>query len=743
MIKNLLLALALLPTIAFGSSDVRTEKQETLFQKGIAFTRRDESGSATQSAMATTTSYIKLASVVSTVYGMAAPASTQSPKLIIVSNMTGSTVTFAHESASASATNRFVFTDDLDLEIKNRGSASFIYDHGQNRWVLAGGSGGGSGDVEGPASSTQFAMPAFADTTGKLLMESNLFFLSPDLYLDANAQFFMRSGYGMFWGYGSAHWGIGKDISGFTPTGISGAALKLNCNDGANNGIAFGTGNGGATLFAQRCDTGDFRFFGAGTIDETLSMGDLIDMGGNPIEDVADPTNAQDAATKNYVDTALAAFSGDAVKKNITQSSHGFSVGDWLYLNSTTYTLADSDAEATAEVVGVVSAVADANNFTLTTHGYVSGLAGLTAGTAYYLSGTAGDLTATEPTGYLTVSKPVFIADSTTSGIVINYRGIINGSAQSGSGAMIYFQEHAGYGSTDDKISYYTNVVDQSNAQMSYVNGTVNGAQVTILEPGIYCYGNTVSYSSGAQAPSGVLYAAPGGSITGTTNPPSVTAYPAGPRIAFEFNAGGHDQAIAAQGCFYFAKGSKIAGISNGAGTLYSTPMHSFWVVKLSAGSSPQKMYWSGTHAGDCAWQRASASFGDTTSDGSCTFATKKNRHGFTVVSADSGGSPIDGIVVTFPKNAQWRVCAKTPAAGNSGMAWSVQLWDGTTSMDSAGVSAPTGFTQNPQLCGLFDGSATTSATFKMRFLNSTGTLDIGGSVSNGELATSWEIMEL
>jgi hypothetical protein len=65
----------------------------------------------------------------------------------------------------------------------------------------------------------------------------------------------------------------------------------------------------------------------------------------------------------------------------------------------------------------VVSEVTDADNFVLTTSGYVSGLSGLTAGTRYYISGTAGALTTTAPTN----AKAVFIADSTTSGWVQQY----------------------------------------------------------------------------------------------------------------------------------------------------------------------------------------------------------------------------------------------------------------------------------------------------------------------------------
>lgn len=141
--KKFLLLLSLIPTFAFGASNVRTEKQETLFQKGVAYTRRDESSGATLNAMAITQTYIKLASVVSTVNGMAAPTASESPKFVLISNMTGGTVVFAHASASATAANRFDLPEAKDLEVLDRSSASFIYDHVAERWVVAGGGGGG------------------------------------------------------------------------------------------------------------------------------------------------------------------------------------------------------------------------------------------------------------------------------------------------------------------------------------------------------------------------------------------------------------------------------------------------------------------------------------------------------------------------------------------------------------------------------------------------------------------------
>jgi len=120
-----------------------------------------------------------------------------------------------------------------------------------------------------------------------------------------------------------------------------------------------------------------------------------------------------------------------ALIKSVNQASHGFVVGDVLRWEGGSggadYAKAKADTIANAEVIGIVSAVADSNNFTLLSAGYIdlgSG-AGLTAGDVYFLSdSTAGALTATEPTTEDHISKPLLIAISATEGYFFNWRGL-------------------------------------------------------------------------------------------------------------------------------------------------------------------------------------------------------------------------------------------------------------------------------------------------------------------------------
>jgi hypothetical protein len=127
---------------------------------------------------------------------------------------------------------------------------------------------------------------------------------------------------------------------------------------------------------------------------------------------------------------------GGSSSVSVVQVGHGFAVGDVVKLTgATTYAKAKADSAANAEVAGIVSAVADSSHFTLTTNGQVTGLSGLTAGSLYFLSdATAGLLTATEPTTVGSVSKPLLLADATTSGLFYNFRGLVVASGTGGGG---------------------------------------------------------------------------------------------------------------------------------------------------------------------------------------------------------------------------------------------------------------------------------------------------------------------
>ena len=143
--------------------------------------------------------------------------------------------------------------------------------------------------------------------------------------------------------------------------------------------------------------------------------------------------------------------SGDLVDKNdlsltngdkitVTQASHGFTssdVGRPLYLNGSTWTLAQADTAIKSEVAGFIYAVLDANTLRVSTSGqcpsvganFLDGGGSLTAGELYFLSPTtAGKVTLTEPTTIGQISKPIAIATSTSAVQFFNFRGYVVGA---------------------------------------------------------------------------------------------------------------------------------------------------------------------------------------------------------------------------------------------------------------------------------------------------------------------------
>jgi hypothetical protein len=117
---------------------------ETVTER-VGLVRRDESSGATVNALATTRSFVKLTSTVTTINGAVAPASPNARTLLIF-NATGAEVTINHESGSATAANRFTLPDSEAVQLADDSSASFIYDHGTSRWVQ---SSAGGLDIDG------------------------------------------------------------------------------------------------------------------------------------------------------------------------------------------------------------------------------------------------------------------------------------------------------------------------------------------------------------------------------------------------------------------------------------------------------------------------------------------------------------------------------------------------------------------------------------------------------------------
>lgn len=129
---------------------------------------------------------------------------------------------------------------------------------------------------------------------------------------------------------------------------------------------------------------------------------------------------------------ALTAGSATGMVKEFSQTGHGFAVGDVIRYNGTSWVKAKADSVANAEAIGIVVEVPNANTFKVQCGGYCDKLSGMTPGAVYFLSDTtAGALTTTEPTAQGTVSKPLYIAMTASTGYIFNWRGLENGYVMS------------------------------------------------------------------------------------------------------------------------------------------------------------------------------------------------------------------------------------------------------------------------------------------------------------------------
>ncbi len=233
-----------------------------------------------------------------------------------------------------------------------------------------------------------------------------------------------------------------------------------------------------------------------------------------------------------------AGFSTDSDVTAVAQLAHGLSVGDWVRMDGTDYVVAQADTGANAEVVGVISAVEDVDNFTITTGGLVTGLSGLTAGEIHYLDDAVAGAIIDSDTA--AVSKPVLIARDTTSGYVLNglggggngdlqqitisgntagaLAGISTGTMTLAGGNNITLSQ-AGNAITISGANVggaQTGISGVANSQTTYTSGTVSLSElgaITIRSTTGNQYQFSVNAQSGTQFSAGIS----GGNTSGDT----------------------------------------------------------------------------------------------------------------------------------------------------------------------------------------------------------------------------------
>ncbi len=130
--------------------------------------------------------------------------------------------------------------------------------------------------------------------------------------------------------------------------------------------------------------------------------------------------------TKLYVDSKTSVSSGERITKTITQASHGFNTKDFIGWSGGTYNKAIANGLYDGEFIGIVSKCNNVNSFDVTQAGFVTGLTGLITNTTYFLSDvTSGLITSVAPTTPAHISKAIMVANSTTSGWVFPYPGVV------------------------------------------------------------------------------------------------------------------------------------------------------------------------------------------------------------------------------------------------------------------------------------------------------------------------------
>jgi len=126
--------------------------------------------------------------------------------------------------------------------------------------------------------------------------------------------------------------------------------------------------------------------------------------------DVSEATGSRDA---RFLLSALSVFFGET-RFGVSETGHGFSVGDLVYRSSGAWGQADASTVDKAAYQGMVVEVLDVDSFTLQTAGLVTGLSGLTDADLLYLQDD-GSLGTTPGT----IRVPVLRALSASSGVLL------------------------------------------------------------------------------------------------------------------------------------------------------------------------------------------------------------------------------------------------------------------------------------------------------------------------------------
>lgn len=176
--------------------------------------------------------------------------------------------------------------------------------------------------------------------------------------------------------------------------------------------------------------------------------------------------------------TGFTGYTGPGTEATVavTQIGHGFVVGNVIRESGAPndYTLAMADNATNAEVVGIVTTITDANNFSYTTEGLITaGVPAQAAGTVMFLDpSVAGALTTVNPTTIGLVSKPlVILLESGARMLLNNWRGQVIAAAPAGTTGYTGYTGYTGpigtTGFTGPESVTLTNTVTLTNKRLT------------------------------------------------------------------------------------------------------------------------------------------------------------------------------------------------------------------------------------------------------------------------------------
>lgn len=115
------------------------DSNEVTLPTNLIFGKQDVASAASITQLTSAKSFIRITGATTTsVLGVLAGVDGQ---IVTIHNACSAIVTFMHEDAGASASDRMKFTDATDIEVDPDSSIELIYDGAQSRWVIKSGAG--------------------------------------------------------------------------------------------------------------------------------------------------------------------------------------------------------------------------------------------------------------------------------------------------------------------------------------------------------------------------------------------------------------------------------------------------------------------------------------------------------------------------------------------------------------------------------------------------------------------------